>query len=72
MSKVTQTKVNALLYWAQNATKNYDNVDIKSFSSPSFADGLAWCAIIHHFRPDLIDYGECYFSVHVKNMIIEM
>ncbi|KAG2377411.1 hypothetical protein C9374_009322 [Naegleria lovaniensis] len=68
MSKVTQTKVNALLYWAQNATKNYDNVDIKSFSSPSFADGLAWCAIIHHFRPDLIDYASLSRSDPKKNL----
>ncbi|KAF0978840.1 hypothetical protein FDP41_001910 [Naegleria fowleri] len=68
MSKVTQTKVNALLYWAQNATKNYDNVDIKSFSSPSFADGLAWCAIIHHFRPDLIDYASLSPSDPKKNL----
>ncbi|KAL9645609.1 hypothetical protein ABK040_000671 [Willaertia magna] len=56
MSKAT--KVNALLYWVQQATKDYDNVDIKSFSSPAFATGLAWCALIHHFRPDLIPYKE--------------
>ena len=36
--------------WVREMTKDYP-VDIKNFSS-SWADGLAFCALIHHFNPD--------------------
>lgn len=45
----------ALLVWCKRVTKAYDDVDIKNFTT-SFKDGLAFNAIIHNFRPDLIDY----------------
>lgn len=45
----------ALQIWCQRVTKDYDNVEIIDLSS-SFRNGLAFCAIIHHFRPELIDY----------------
>ena len=35
---------------------DYENVHIENMSS-SFKNGLAFCAIIHHFRPDLLDYS---------------
>ncbi|RWS04927.1 smoothelin-like protein [Dinothrombium tinctorium] len=51
-----------LLRWCKNKTSEYPNVDITNFSS-SWADGLAFCALIHHFFPDAFDYS----SLDAKN-----
>ena len=44
---------------------DYDNVRIENLST-SFRNGLAFCAIIHHFRPHLVDYE----SLHPANILI--
>ena len=39
--------------WTRRVVSDYDNVRIENLST-SFRDGLAFCAIIHHFRPHLL------------------
>nr|VZI34271.1 unnamed protein product [Spirometra erinaceieuropaei] len=51
-----------LLTWCQEVTQGYDNVQINDFST-SFRSGLGFCAILHHFVPELIDFD----SLDVKS-----
>ncbi|XP_046391218.1 serine/arginine repetitive matrix protein 2-like isoform X3 [Ischnura elegans] len=44
-----------LLYWCQMKTKEYKNIQIENFST-SWSNGLAFCALIHHFCPEAFDY----------------
>ncbi|XP_037090241.1 smoothelin-like isoform X2 [Pollicipes pollicipes] len=43
------------LYWCQCRTRDYQNVNIENFST-SWNDGMAFCALIHHFYPDAFDF----------------
>ncbi|KAM4042328.1 EH domain-binding protein 1 isoform 3-T3 [Anomaloglossus baeobatrachus] len=45
----------SLLAWCKEVTKSYRGVKITNFTT-SWRNGLAFCAILNYFRPDLIDY----------------
>ncbi|XP_037111129.1 protein-methionine sulfoxide oxidase mical3a isoform X19 [Syngnathus acus] len=44
-----------LLNWCQRQTEGYKNVCVKDLTM-SWKSGLALCALIHRYRPDLIDF----------------
>ncbi|XP_073795720.1 utrophin isoform X5 [Danio rerio] len=51
MSSLQQTNSEKiLLSWVRNCTRSYNSVNVLNFTS-SWADGLAFNAILHHFRP---------------------
>ncbi|XP_047926042.1 F-actin-monooxygenase MICAL2 isoform X2 [Anser cygnoides] len=57
---------NKLLTWCQKQTEGYRNVSVTDLTT-SWKSGLALCAIIHHFRPDLIDFDALNEEDVVKN-----
>jgi Ca2+-binding EF-hand superfamily protein len=56
-----------LLQWVRRKTEPYKNVDVKDFSV-SFQDGLAFCALIHRHRPDLLDYDKLTSADKLGNL----
>ncbi|XP_072045841.1 uncharacterized protein [Amphiura filiformis] len=55
-----------LLFWCQRVTDTYVNVNIKDMTT-SWKNGLALCAIIHRYRPDLIDFDSLQPEHVAKN-----
>jgi len=47
----------ALLLWAKKKTKGYQHCNVQNLHT-SFQDGMAFCALIHAHRPDLLDYSK--------------
>ncbi|KAJ8258007.1 hypothetical protein GJAV_G00192100 [Gymnothorax javanicus] len=44
-----------LLHWCQQSTVGYDGVKVEDLTQ-SWRSGRALCALIHHYRPSLIDF----------------
>ncbi|XP_051539449.1 EH domain-binding protein 1-like protein 1 isoform X13 [Myxocyprinus asiaticus] len=49
------TSSQSLLQWCQEITKNYKGIKVTNFNT-SWRNGLAFCAILHHFHPEKIDF----------------
>ncbi|XP_064181799.1 uncharacterized protein ehbp1l1a isoform X5 [Anguilla rostrata] len=45
----------SLLQWCQEVTKDHKGVKISNFTT-SWRNGLAFCAILHHFHPDKVNF----------------
>ncbi|XP_068569761.1 EH domain-binding protein 1 isoform X5 [Cebidichthys violaceus] len=49
------TSSQSLLDWCQDVTQDHKGVKITNFST-SWRNGLAFCAILHHFQPENINF----------------
>lgn len=61
------SKTEGLLQWCKSCTDGYEGVSVKNFST-SWKDGKAFCALVHHFRPDLIDFELCKNQTAEQNL----
>ncbi|MBN3284309.1 MCA3A oxidase, partial [Polyodon spathula] len=63
MRNESVARSNKLLNWCQRQTEGFRNVNVSDLTM-SWKSGLALCAIIHRYRPDLVDFD----SLEEQNM----
>ena len=57
-SKERRSAKDALLLWCQMKTRGYPGVEVRNFHGPSWANGLAFNAIIHKHCPHMVDFDK--------------
>ncbi|XP_051505140.1 F-actin-monooxygenase mical2b-like isoform X8 [Myxocyprinus asiaticus] len=63
----SEIRPSRLLTWCQNQTAGYRDVNVTDLTS-CWSSGLALCALIHHFRPQFIDYDSLNEQDCAKNL----
>lgn len=56
-----------LLQWVKESLVDYSNVNVTNWTS-SWWDGLAYCALIHRYFPNAIDYASLSPENKTENM----
>ncbi|KAM8817449.1 F-actin-monooxygenase MICAL2-like isoform 1-T1 [Rhynchonycteris naso] len=64
--KESDIRPSKLLTWCQQQTEGYQHVNVTDLTT-SWRSGLALCAIIHRFRPELINFDSLNEDDAVKN-----
>ncbi|XP_014888740.1 protein-methionine sulfoxide oxidase MICAL2 isoform X5 [Poecilia latipinna] len=63
----SEIRPSRLLSWCQKQTEGYRNVSITDLTS-SWRSGIALCALIHRFKPQLIDFDSLNEEDHAANL----
>uniref|UniRef100_A0A673MK71 F-actin monooxygenase n=1 Tax=Sinocyclocheilus rhinocerous TaxID=307959 RepID=A0A673MK71_9TELE len=63
----SEIRPSRLLTWCQKQTEGYKGVNVTDLTS-CWSSGLALCALIHRFRPQLIDYDSLNEQDCAKNL----
>ncbi|XP_076128623.1 utrophin isoform X2 [Alosa pseudoharengus] len=68
MSSLHQTNSEKLLLsWVRNVTRGHDDVNVLNFTT-SWADGLAFNAIMHRFRPNVVSWDKVQRMAPVERL----